>query len=274
MNPDRAQSLRSSFLVVAVALATTVTGAQAALFSDDEARRAILDLRGRVQLMQQETGARLDELGKQVDDLTARIARIEQTTRGQFELQSQLDTMRQEIASLRGQLEVQSHELATTQRQLREQLATVDTRIKKFEPVNAQIDGQSVTVDQSEKRAFDAALELFRAGDYRGALAAFQGFRTQYPESPYLPGVLFWIGSSQFALKDYKGAIGSHQALLARYPDNPRAADSLLNLGYAQAESGDRRAARNTLESLVTKYPDSQAAQLARERIASLPAAR
>ena len=33
--------------------------------------------------------------------------------------------------------------------------------------------------------SFDAALELFRAGDYRGALAAFQSFRTQYPDSPY-----------------------------------------------------------------------------------------
>jgi len=253
-----------------VALSGFVPGAHAQLFSDDEARKAILDLRGRVQLMQQETNQRLDELAGQVEELQSRVARVDQTARGQLELQSQLESLRQEVARLRGQLEVQSHELATAQRQLGDQLATVDTRIRKFEPVDAEIDGRAVTVDQSEKRAFDAALQMFRAGDYRGALAAFQSFRSQYPDSPYLPGVLFWLGSSQFALKDYKGAIASQQALLARYPDNPRAPDALFNVGYAQAESGDRKAARATLEQVIAKYPDSQAAQRAREQIASL----
>ena len=262
-------------LVVAVsfaALSGLFPTAQAQLFSDSEARKAILDLRGRVQLLQQETNQRLDELSREVGELSQRVERVDQTARGQLELQSQLEALRQEVARLRGQLEVQSHELATTQRQLGDQLATVDTRIRKFEPVDAEIDGRAVTVDQSEKRAFDAALQLFRAGDYRGALAAFQSFRTQYPDSPYMPGVLFWLGSSQFALKDYKGAIASQQALLARYPDSPRAPDALFNVGYAQAESGDRKAARATLEQVVAKYPDSQAAQRAREQIASLPA--
>jgi len=267
--------MRARALVFAASLAALSglhPGAQAALFSDDEARKAILDLRGRVQVMEQETGQRLDALAQQVSELGARVERIDHTARGQLELQSQLESLRQEVARLRGQLEVQSHELATAQRQLGDQLATVDTRIRKFEPVAAEIDGRAVTVDQAEKRAFDAALQLFRAGDYRGALAAFQSFRSQYPESPYLPGVLFWLGSSQFALKDYKGAIASQQALLARYPENPRAPDALFNVGYAQAESGDRKAARTTLEQVVSKYPDSQAAQRARERIASLPA--
>ena len=143
---------------------------------------------------------------------------------------------------------------------------------KRFEPVTTQLDGRTVTVDQAEQRSFEAALALFRNGDFRGALTAFQLFQGQYPDSPYMPSVLFWIGSSQFALKDYKGAIASHQALIAKYPDNPRAPDALLNVGYAQAESGDRRAARSTLESVIARYPQSQAAPLAKERLAKLPA--
>ncbi len=249
---------------VAAGLLSAAPGAHA-LFSDDEARRAILDVRGRVQVLQQQTNDRLDALER-------RIERIEQSARGQLELQSQLDGMRQEIARLRGQLEVQTNELVTLQRQMRDQLATVDSRIKRFEPVSAQIDGRTVTVDQGEQRAFEAALALFRNGDFRGAQTAFQLFQGQYPDSAYLPGALFWIGSSQFALKDYKGAIASHQSLIARYPDNPRAPDALLNVGYAQAESGDRRAARATLESVVARYPDSQAAPLAKDRLAQLPA--
>ena len=260
MTPRRALSA----LCVAAGLLAAAPGAHA-LFDDDEARRAILDVRGRVQVLQKQTSERLDELAK-------RVERLEQTSRGQLELQSQLDAMRQEIARLRGQIEVQTNELAVTQRQVREQMATVDSRIKRFEPVSAQIDGRAVTVDQSEQRSFDAALALFRSGNFRDALAAFQLFRAQQPDSAYMPSVLFWIGSSQFALKDYKGAIASHQALIAKFPDNPRAADALLNVGYAQAESGERKAARSTLESVIAKHPQSQAAQLAKERLASLPA--
>jgi len=249
---------------VATGLLSVAPGAHA-LFEDDEARRAILDVRGRVQVLQQQTNDKLDELSR-------RVERLEQGSRGQLELQSQLDAMRQEIARLRGQLEVQTNELVTLQRQMRDQMANVDSRIKRFEPVTTQIDGRNVTVDQSEQRAFEAALALFRNGDFRGALTGFQLFQTQYPDSPYMPSVLFWIGSSQFALKNYKGAIASHQALITKYPDNPRAPDALLNVGYAQAESGDRRAARSTLESVIARYPQSQAAPLAKDRLAKLPA--
>ncbi|MBN9429844.1 MAG: tol-pal system protein YbgF [Burkholderiales bacterium] len=256
-------------LVAALTLAAAASPAHA-LFSDDEARKAILDVRGRVQLLQQDSQKQFDQLSRQLVELSTRLDRLEQTSRGQLELQSQLDAMRQEIARLQGQLEVQTNELATTQRQLRDQLATVDNRIRRFEPINVQIDGQTLTVEQNEKRGFDAALAAFRAGDFRGALTGFQLFRAQYPDSAYQPSVLFWIGSSQFALKDYSAAIASHQALIAKYPDNPRSPDALLNVGYAQAESGDRLAARATLESVIARYPNSQAAQLAKERLPAL----
>src|SRR5699024_1937385 len=126
------------------------------------------------------------------------LARFEQSGRGQLEAQSQFEQLRQEVARLRGQVEVQANELAVMQRQLHEQLTTVDSRIKRFEPVTVEIDGNSATVDQDEKRSFEAALALFRGGDFRAAMAAFRQFQTQYPDSAYAPAVHFWIGSSQF----------------------------------------------------------------------------
>lgn len=259
---------RRSCVRAALALAL-LAGAPAAhaLFGDDEARKAILDLRGRFQQQQDETASRLATIEAQLDEA---LARLDQSARGQLEAQSQFEQLRQEVARLRGQIEVQANELAVMQGQLQEQLSTVDNRIKRFEPVSVEIDGRSATVDQDEKRSFEAALALFRGGDFRAGLAAFRQFQTQYPDSPYAPAVHFWIGSSQFALKDYKGAIASHETLVSRFPDNPRVPDALLNIGYAHAESGDRAAARKTLQSLVESYPQSSAAQLARDRLASL----
>lgn len=234
-----------------------------ALFDDNEARRAIIDLRGRLEVQNR-------DLTKRIDELAARIDRLEEVSRGQLELQNQIEMLRQEVAKLRGQIEVQTNELAQTQRQQRELFADIDTRVKRFEPVQVQIDGKAFTVDVEERRQYDAALAQFRAGEFAPSIAAFQQMRNRWPDSPYAPNAMFWQGSAQFALKDYKSAINTHTALLARYPDYPRAADALLNIGYAQAETGDKKTARKTLETIGEKYPGTQAAQFARERLSAL----
>ena len=253
--------------VLAAALLSTTPAAHA-LFGDDEARRAILELRGRVQQHQDESDQRLARIEAQ---LAEAMERLEQTSRMQLDDQAQFEQLRQEIAKLRGQLEVQTNEVAIIRRQLGEQLATVDNRIKRSEPVGVEIDGRAANVDPEEKRSFEAALAQFRSGDFKTALNSFRQFQDQFPDSQYAPASWFWIGSSQFALKDYKGAISSHETLVSRFPDNSRVPDALLNIGYAQAESGDRNGARQTLQSLIQRHPQSPAAQLARDRLASLP---
>jgi tol-pal system protein YbgF len=259
-----ATTVRRLMRTVAVsALIGVVPAVQAQLFSDDEARRAILDVRSRVEQMQRELTKRLDEMQSRVD-------RLEQTTRGQLDLQNQIQAMRQEIAGLRGQIEVQTNELAQTQRRQRDLSTDIDSRIKRFEPVAVTIDGKPHNVDVAERRAFEGALAIFRSGDFRAAQTALQQFQGAYPQSPYGPGAQYWIGSSQYAQKDNKGAISTLLAFVQRHPDHPRAADALLTVGNAQAESGDRKAAADTFRTVTERYDGSGAAQTARERLTAV----
>ena len=267
---DAARSRAVRAAVLAVAFAAALAGAlppaaHAQLFSDDEARRAILDLRSRVDALQR-------DLARRVDDLASRVERLEATTRGQLELQNQIQALRQEIATLRGQLEVQTNELAQTQRRQRDLVADVDSRIKRFEPVAVTIDGKQHTIDVAERRAYEGALAVFRAGDFRGAQTAFQQFQGAYPQSPYGPSVLYWIGSSQYAQKDNKGAVTTLLGFVQRNPDHPRAADALLTVGNAYADAGDRKAAADTFKLITEKYEGTSAAQSARERLAAVSA--
>lgn len=252
-----AHALRAA---AAMSLVLATLPAQAQLFSDDEARRAILDVRGRVEQMQR-------EMFKRIDDLSGRVERLEQTTRGQLDLQNQIQAMRQEIASLRGTLEVQTNELSKTQRSQRDLASELDARIKRFEPIAVSLDGKQVNVDQGERRAYEAALATFRSGDFKGAQTAFQQFQTAYPQSPYGPNVSYWVGSSQYAQKDNKGAIATLQSFVQRHPDHPRAPDALLTVGNAQVDIGDRKAAADTFRGVTEKYDGSGAAQTARERL-------
>jgi tol-pal system protein YbgF len=247
----------------AAAIVVATLPAQAQLFSDDEARRAILDVRSRVEQMQR-------EMLKRIEELSTRVERLEQTTRGQLELQNQIQAMRQEIASLRGALEVQTNELSKTQRSQRDLASELDARIKRFEPVAVSLDGKQVNVDQGERRTYEAALATFRGGDFKGAQSAFLQFQAAYPQSPYSPSVAYWIGSSQYAQKDNKSAITTLQGFVQRYPDHPRAADALLTVGNAQVDLGDRKAAADTFRIVTEKFDGSGAAQTARERLAAL----
>jgi tol-pal system protein YbgF len=253
-----------------VLLTTFATPAWAALFGDDEARKAVLEVRGKLDGLQRETQRQLSDIARQQADIEQRLERVEQGQRVNLEQQNQIESLRQEVARLRGQLEVQFNEISQTRKQQKDLSSTLDTRLKQFEPVQVTIDDKPFTVEQSEKRAYDAALELFRASDFKNAIAAFQSFQKNYPESPYLPVVLYWQGGAHYASGEFKAAIATLDQLARKFPDNPRVPDALLILGNAQADAGDRKTARDTFKSIGDKFPGTPASGAAKERMAAL----
>jgi tol-pal system protein YbgF len=242
------------FLALLLLLAALPAHAQ--LFADDDARKAILQIRQQITALQQRES-----------ELTARLERIEAAQRAQLELANQLETLRQENARLRGQVESLGNEVATLQKRNKDLYADLDARLKKFEPTNMTVDGRTATVDRGELAAYETPLGQFRAGDFKGALPGFQQFVARYPQSAYAPAAQYWIGSAYYALKDYKSAIAAHRTLVERYADSPRVPDALLSMAESQVQLGDRKSANATLARIIKEYPDSDAAKLARERL-------
>jgi tol-pal system protein YbgF len=120
-----------------------------------------------------------------------------------------------------------------------------------------------------EQRAYDAALDQFKSGNYAAAITGFSAFVKTWPRSPLASSAQYWIGNAQFAQKDFRAAITSQRQLLTVYPDSPKAPDALLNIASSQLELGDSAASRRTLEELVAKHPQSEAAAKARQRLAN-----
>jgi len=119
----------------------------------------------------------------------------------------------------------------------------------------------------AEQRAYDAALDVFKRGDYNGAIGAFTTFLRNYPRSPLASSAQYWIGNAQYAKRDYRGSIASQRQLVQNYPDSPKIPDALLVIASAQADTGDNTSARKTLEDLMKRFPQSEAAQKARQRL-------
>ncbi|MFN5808107.1 MAG: YbgF trimerization domain-containing protein, partial [Burkholderiales bacterium] len=151
--------------------------AQAAIFSDDEARKAILDLRIRFEELRNQ----VQDLGKQIQALNTELKETQQVVQkkadgqGQLGVQSDMERLRQELARARGQIEELVNELTTTQKRQRDldqmvdkriaevktKVGEVDNRLTAFEPIVVNVDGMEIRVDPAEKRLFDAAIESF-----------------------------------------------------------------------------------------------------------------
>ena len=225
--------------------------ANAALFDDDEARKAILELRNKVDALARDLNERVEAKA----DKTSTLSLI-----------NQHDQTMQEIARLRGQIEVVANDLATTQKRQKDFYTDLDARLRKLEPRQVTIDVQEAAVGVSEQTAYDTAFGVFKSGDYKAAATALDAFVKRYPESAYAANAQYWLGNAYYAQRDCKSAISAQQVVLKNYPDSPKAPDAMLNIASCYTELTDKPNATKTLNALIARYPDSSAAQTAKER--------
>ena len=245
---------------VFVALFLSQSVAYAGLFEDDDARRAILDLR---QKLEQLSGSGLAQSKIQSDEISKLRSAL-------LDLQGQIESLKSEQAKLRGTHEQLIRDLSNLQQRQKDVQLGVEDRLRKFDPVKVSLDGAEFLVDPSEKRDYDAVMAVFRKGDFVSAQSVLTGFSQRYPGSGYLPSVLFWLGNAQYANKDYAASLSSFKRMLSLVPNNPRASEAILAISNCQIELKDLKAARKTLEDLVSAFPDSEAAQVAKERLTRL----
>lgn len=261
--PRLGQGWGHGLVAVAAGLLFSVS-AQAALFADDEARKAILDLRTRVQQSEDAQRQRVEQLSVQNQDQLSTLRR------SMLDLNAQIDALRLEVVKLRGQNEQLARDLSESQRKLGEQTQALDTRLKPLEPQKVQLDGREFQVDPEERRQYEAAMGLIRRGDFAEAATAMSGFLRRFPASGYVDSVRFWLGNAQYGKRDYKEAIASFKTFISSNPQHPKAAEALLALASSQIELKETKQARRSLEDLIKAYPGTEAAQAAKERLSSL----
>jgi tol-pal system protein YbgF len=215
--------------------------------------------------------SRIDELRKRLDAadkaLEERLARSE---RPLVELATQIDALRADIARVRGSLEVLQNQIENADKRGKDLYVDIDTRLRKLEQARETAAVEKPPAETgppvAETRAYEAALNQFKLGNYALAISAFQGFLVTYPSSKLAPSAQYWIGNAHFAQRDYKQAIAAQQRVLSAWPDDVKAPDAMLNIASAQDALGDRRSAQKTLEGLIMKYPGTPAAASARQR--------
>lgn len=241
------------WLSVAGVLLVGVSNPAHALFGDDEARKAILDLRARVQT------------------LSETMAEKNQTMQAaQLELVNQIESLKANNAQLVGQIETLTNQLTLQQRAVRDLYTNLDKRLVPFEAKTVQLDGKTLSVQPEEKRRYDLGLVLFSEGKYRESSRLLDSLLADYPKSGYAPSALYWLGNTQFALGQLKESIATQDQLIELYPDSVQVPEALLSKAASLASLGQKRQAANTLEQIKKRYPGTEVADLAEQRLKAL----
>lgn len=231
---------------------------QAALFEDDGARQQVAQLR--------------TELVQAIDALTQRV---DTASRNQLDFANQMESLRAEVARLRGQVEVLANAVETAQKRQQDFYVDLDNRLRKLEAAAAPVAEPATATPpksdpQTEMRDYEAALGLFRESRFKDAQAAFEAFVATHAQSAMLPNAHYWLGSSLHQQKQYAQAANAFGHVVATWPNDAKAPDALLAQANALVGAKDVDGAVKVLQMLVEKYPTSPAVETARARIKTL----
>lgn len=246
---------------------------------------------------------------RSLSERVGKIETLLQNHAALLNLLKEIETLKAELSRLRGKDETQDHQLESLGKRQSDLYVDLDKRVddlgkqlktatqqpvvqpvvaaaapatqasppKQVTPAEPPATGQSKSTAAdsagdplAESRSYEAALNLFRSGNYAKAIADFGGFLKAYPGSTLAPNAQYWAGYAYYATKDYKNSLEHQKKLVSAWPQSTKVPDALLNIASNQVELNDLASAKKNLAEIVSKYPGTNAAAIAAKRLALL----
>lgn len=117
---------------------------------------------------------------------------------------------------------------------------------------------------------YKAAKEKLDNGDTAGARQMFLEFIGKWKDDNLAGNAQYWIGETFYAEKRWREAVFEFRKVPDVYPKSEKAPDALLKIAFGFVELGLADDAKLFLEEVQHNYPKSNAAKLAKDKIAEL----
>jgi len=121
--------------------------------------------------------------------------------------------------------------------------------------------------DFAPGQLFRAAYRTYMEGDYEVAIAGFQKYLEQYPETQLAGAAQYWTAEALSRLEAYEIAIQEYDRLIQTYPQNDKIPDAYYGKGLALLQSGYSAEAREQFTHVINHFPNTPAAQKAARRL-------
>ncbi len=208
-----------------------------------------------------------------------------------MDLYTQLQSLQQEVQTLRGMMEEQERRVRQMEAQQRDRYLDIDRRLSELTTGQGQQGAASPTAatvagvtnpgaipgqmpdpvgsavpvpvavpagPMSEQELYRNALSLLLdESDYEGSIRLFQRYIDEHPRGSFLTNAYYWQGEALILVQRYTQAMNMFNRLLDDYPDDPKAPGALLKVGVIHSQTGDRTRAEEAWRSISRVYPDS-----------------
>lgn len=231
---------RKNAVWVATLFSLMLAGNANAMFGDDEARKAILELR----------------------------EKLNASNDAQVKLRQSMDGLQNANAQLLGQIEELRNVIHRQQDDMRRYYQDLENRIKPLEPEEILLpDGKVYVASAEERRLIGLADDLFAKQDYVRSAALYEQVALLYPTSDYAPWAQSKAGSACYIAEDLDCAIRALTPIKALDIAHEVRPNALMTLAAAQLAAKKRDEAIAVWSLVQKDYPGSELAEDAKKRV-------
>lgn len=180
---------------------------------------------------------------------------------------SQIRSLQDEIATLRGLVEEQAYELKQLKQLQLDNYMDLDRRLSggsqsapsrtSSEPL-ADLSVRTIAENNaSESDVYKAAYDLLNQKDFAGAESAFKDHLTRFPNGDFASNSHYWLGKIAMLKKDYPQAKSWFTDLIANFPSAGKVPDAQLDLGKVYFLMGDKAKAKSLLSQVAAGNTDA-----------------
>lgn len=238
------------------------------------------------QKMEEKMDAKLAVVDAELTTLKKNSAVLEAMRNGQANAAADITDLRENLQQLRGQVETLKKDSALNSKKDEQRFDNILLRINFIENF-LEIGNKNTSSDSSDKsskstgvsaakdpakkqdkeKAYSAAYQIFKEGNYDKARTEFQNFLAVYPDSEYSDNAQFWVGECYFFEQKYETAILEYEKVTKNYPNGNKVPYALLKQGLSFLKLGDKTSAKLLLQQVIKNYPNTSQARIARSSL-------
>ena len=228
------------------------------------------------------------ELQRNFDEKTAVMRTLVEQSAGQVtKLSTELTALQQSIQVSVGTAGQKTDTVGTQVQGLQASLDDLRARLDKLSQQVTKLETASQTIQPgggafgstdpgsgpppAPDVLYNSALRDYTSGNYPLALQEFIEYLRYYPSTALASNAQFFIGDIYYQQGQFEKAVQEYDKAIEQYPDGNKTAAAQLKKGFALINQNLRSQGVQELTALIQKFPNTPEAQLAKDKIATLP---
>ncbi len=242
------------------------------------------------------TKALAQELQKRLDrDILKRLDMLDENVKGSVDAQKVMadygaknDQLTTDLQLLQGKLEENNFRIAELSQKLDDRAVKIAELSARVDELDAKVKllsagtptaasptaagkGKSSTPKTIEpSEAYRQAKHDYDKGHFDLALAGFQNYVVQYPDTSTVDKAQYWVGECYYSKKEFSKAIEAFAKVIKNYPKSDKVAGAKLKIGLSYLNEKNFPKAKEYLHRVIREHAASNEAEIAKDRLARM----